>query len=150
MTTSADNADKIAEALNSAFRQTESSLEKGFTQTEQNTVILALGSKGNRPNWPNFLRKAKEEAIDKGYVRATATGFITTKRGEKRLSGYIQDQIQDIAQENPDVSFEEAAARVVERLGLRYLNELARAGKVSLNQMIAIVAGFAERIRTKE
>ncbi|HIE30098.1 TPA: hypothetical protein EYP66_22770 [Candidatus Poribacteria bacterium] len=122
MTTSADNADKIAEALNSAFRQTESSLEAGFSQTEQNAVILALGTQGDRPNWPNFLRKATEKAIDRGFVKTTATGFVTTEAGEKRLSGYIQEQIQDIVKANPDIAFEELSARVVEKLGIKHLN----------------------------
>lgn len=97
--------DKIAEALNSAFRHTESSLETGFSQTEENAVILALGTKGDRPNWPNFLRKSKEEALDEGYVRISAEGFISTEEGD---------------------------------------------GRIFLNQMIAIVAGFAQRIRTEE
>lgn len=144
------SANKIAEALNSAFRHTESSLEQGFSQTEQNTVILALGAKGDRPNWPNFLRKAKEEAIDRGLVKVEAVGFITTEAGEKRLSGYIQEQIQEIVKANQEVPFEEIAAIVIERLGIRYLNQLAKAGKTSLNEMIAIVSGFAERIRGKE
>ena len=48
--------DKIAEALNSAFRHTESSLETGFSQTEENAVILALGAKGDRPKERGNLR----------------------------------------------------------------------------------------------
>lgn len=140
---------KITNSLNSAFRRTESTIESGFSQTEQNTTILALGSEGDRPNWGNFLEKAKQEAIDKGFVRAKAFGFVTTEAGEERLSGYVQSQIQDIVEKNADVSFKEHSARVVEKIGVKYLSELAKAGKVSVDEMTAIVAGFAQRIRTE-
>jgi hypothetical protein len=146
-----------ARTLNSAFRRTESTIEGGFSQThstlgtlEENSLILALGTKGDRPNWPNFLRKAKEKAIDGGYIRIAIRGFISTGEGERKLTAEIQTQIQEIVERNPNLSFEEMSAKVIEELGIRRISALTRAGRVSLNEMIAIVAGFAERIRTKE
>lgn len=156
ITTSSENADKIAQSLNSAFRHAESTIESGFSRTysklntvEEASVIMALGSEDDRPAWSNFLRKVKTEATDKGFIKTTAKGFITTEAGEKRLSGQIQDHIRDIAKQNLNLSFQELAARVVEKLGIQHLSSRAKVEKVSLNEMIAIVAGFAERIRSK-
>ncbi|HIE28791.1 TPA: hypothetical protein EYP66_16050 [Candidatus Poribacteria bacterium] len=144
-----------ARTLNGAFRRAESTIESGFSQThstlstvEETSVIMALGSKNDRPAWSNFLRRAKTEAIDKGYVSVAAKGFVITEIGEKRLAPYTQEQIQEVIKESPDVAFEELAARVIERLGVSRLSDLAKAHDTSLNEMIAIMAGFAEKIRT--
>lgn len=153
----------LKSALDGAFRRTESTIEGGYTQTrslmesgfrwteltiDESTAIVALGSKGDRPAWGNFLRKAKGEAIDRGYVSVIPKGFVTTETGEKRLAVYIQEQIHEVVEKNSDISFEEIAARVVERLGIRRLAILAKSQEVSLNEMIAIVSGFAEKIRS--
>lgn len=140
----------IAKALSSAFRHTESTIESGFSQTEQNSAILTLGSKGDRPNWSNFLRKAKEETIDRGFVKMTTSGFVTTEAGEGKLAADIQKEVQDLVQRNPEVTFEELAATIVEEFGIRRLSLLSKGMNLPLNEMIAIVAGFAQRIRTKE
>ena len=155
-----------ARTLNGAFRRAESTIESGFSQTvrrsrrlflahstlstvEETSVIMALGSKNDRPAWSNFLRRAKTEAIDKGYVSVAAKGFVITEIGEKRLAPYTQEQIQEVIKESPDVAFEELAARVIEKLGVSRLSDLAKAHDTSLNEMIAIMVGFAEKIRTK-
>ncbi|HIE30639.1 TPA: hypothetical protein EYP66_25550 [Candidatus Poribacteria bacterium] len=88
-------------ALNSAFRQAESTIESGFSRTEltidENTAIVALGSKGDRPAWANVLRKAKGEAIEKGGSLISSRSVSTLVKGQKLRWAEVREGLNHLS-----------------------------------------------------
>ena len=134
----------IADSVDSGFERNQILLKELSEKGSGAIYMISRGSSSSKSMWEIYLRQARKTANNRGYIKFTSQGYITTDKGEELLPIDFRERITEQVRARKGSSHGDIVEFVLDKEDL-YVENLCDEIEVSLEAIIGIISGYVRK-----